>query len=382
MSAAAGVVAAVRGSLVWPVLRKEFLQMRRDRVTLAMMVNIPLLWMLLFGWAIRTEVRHVPLLVVDASRTAQSRALVDALTASGSFRVVGTATSRDEVARRIAAGEAGAALFVPPEYARDAKRGRPARAQVVVDAADPLASAAALSGAQLAAQAAEAELLRAAGRRPPAAPLDLRVRPWYNPGLRSAVFVVPGIIGLVLSLTLITFTSIAVVRERERGTLEQLVVTPVTRRALMLGKLLPYVLVGYGQMTLVLLAGVLAFDVPVRGSVLALYVASAPYIVAMLAIGLVISTLARTQMQAMQLSVFWLLPNILLSGFLFPREAMPDAARWLGALLPLTHFLRITRGILLRGAGLALHAREVAALCALAAVLLAVSVLRFRRTAE
>ena len=354
--------------------------MRRDRVTLAMMVALPLLWMLLFGWAIRTEVRRLPMLVLDASRTAQSRALVEALAASGSFRVVGTVASREEIARRIEAGEAAAALVVSPDYARDVKRGRPARAQVIVDAADPLASAAALAGAQLAAAAAAAELARAAGRAPPAAVLDLRVRPWYNPGLRSAVFVVPGIVGLVLTLTLITFTSMAIVRERERGTLEQLVVTPISRTALMLGKLLPYVLVGYGQMTLVLLAGVLVFGVPVRGSLAALYLASAPFLVAMLALGLLISSVARTQMQAMQLSVFWLLPNILLSGFLFPREAMPDAARWLGALLPLTHFLRVVRGILLRGVGLDALWRETAILVAFAVGLVAVSIARFRRT--
>ena len=181
--------------------------------------------------------------------------------------------------------------------------------------------------------------------------LRVLVRPWFNPMLRSAVYIVPGIIGVLLSMTLIIIMSIAVVRERERGTLEQLIVTPISRTALMLGKIVPFIVVGYVQVSVILLLGRLVFDVPLRGSLPLLYLAALPFIFASLSIGLLISTLVRTQAQAMQLGFLFLLPNILLSGFMFPREAMPEPAQWLGAALPLTWFLEILRGILLRAAG-------------------------------
>lgn len=359
------------------MVRKEFIQMRRDRLTLGMMVGLPALQLLLFGYAIRTDVRNLPTAVLDESRTAESRALVTVLENTGSFRVIGEVGSRRELDREIARGSAKAAIVIPPDYARRLKRGDGAQAQVIVDAADPLASQSAMSGAALAGAAYSSGLVRGAK-----APLDVRVRPRYNPGLRSEAYIVPGIIGVLLSITMLVITSMAVVRERERGTLEQLIVTPLGKGALMLGKVLPFVLVGYVQMTVILLLGKLVFDVPIRGSVPLLYLIVSSFIMANLGIGLFISTLARSQAQAMQMAFFVMLPNILLSGFMFPREAMPLFAQWIGLILPLTYFLEILRGILLKDVGLAVLWPETLVLTLFAAALLILSAYRFSKTLE
>ena len=373
------VVLRIRSSPLWPMLWKEFIQMRRDRLTLAMMIGVPTIQILLFGFAIRTEVRHLPTVVLDEARTSESRALVQAMANTRNFDMVGDVADRDAIRRAIERGEARAAVIIPPDFTRQIKRRRTATAQVIVDAADPLASSAAIAAASLAGVSLTASLTRAGGAEPI---LDVRIRPWYNPALESAVFIVPGISGVLLTLTLLLFTSMAVVRERERGTLEQLIVTPISRSALMLGKLLPFVLVGYVQMTVVLILGTLVFDVPVRGSLLLLYAMSFVFIVASLALGLFVSTLAKTQTQAMQMSFLVIMPTILLSGFMFPREAMPVAAQWLGDIFPITFFLRILRAILLKGAGFDAVWRDAAALGVFAVVLVSFSALRFRKTLD
>jgi ABC-2 type transport system permease protein len=376
-----GILGGVRSWTLWPMLWKEFVQMRRDRLTLAMMLGIPVVQLILFGFAIRTEVRNLPTVVLDESRTSESRALVSAMEQTQSFRITHDVASRDEMRAVIERGDARAAIVVPPDFATDVKRRRTATAQVIVDAADPLASSAAISGASLGGLVRSQEMARARGG-PSAAPIDVRVRPWYNPALRSAVYIVPGVIGMLLSLTLLLIMSMAIVRERERGTLEQLSVTPIGKTSLMLGKILPFVVVGYVQMTNVLLLGWLLFDVPMRGSVLLLYTVTAAFIVANLGLGMLVSTVTRTQVQAMQAGFFFLLPSILLSGFMFPREAMPAFARWLGLLLPLTYYLEILRGIMLRGTGIAAIWPETLALVVMATGLVALSVRRFRKTVE
>ena len=370
----------VRFSRFWPMLRKEFIQMRRDRLTFVMMTGLPALQLVLFGYAIQTDVRHLKTVVLDESRTAESRALVQVLTNTGNFDVIGSVPDREAIRRAIELGEASAALVIPPGYARDIMRGRTATAQMIVDAADPQSSAAAISGAQLAAQVRATQIVSQRLSLP--LPLDMRVRPWYNPAQRSAVFIVPGVIGILLTITMTLITGIAVVRERERGTLEQLVVTPIGKTSLMLGKLVPFVLVGYVQMTVVLGLGTLIFGMPVRGSVALLYLLSVPFIFASLGVGLLISTFARSQAQAMQLAFFFMLPNILLSGYIFPRMAMPRPAQWIGLALPLTYYLKVLRGILLKDVGLAELWRPTLAMTALAAALLTVSVRRFTKTIE
>jgi len=363
----------------WAMLRKEFIQMRRDRASLAMMIGIPAIQLSLFGYAIQTEVRHLPMVVLDESNTPESRSLVQAMLNTGNFDWAGSVRDRSELAAAIGRGDARAGIVIPPEFQRELKRGRSAPAQMLIDAADPLASASAISGAGL----AGAERFRAlAAERGVSGAIDIRVRPLYNPALRSAVYIVPGIIGVLLSMTMVVIASIAIVRERERGTLEQLVVTPIGKTSLMLGKIVPFLLVGFVQISIILLLGRLLFHVPVRGSVALLYAVALPFIMASLAIGLFLSTLVKTQAQAMQMGFLFLLPNILLSGFMFPREAMPPVAQWIGAALPLTYFLHVLRDILLRGTGLESFWKETLTLVGFSVVLIGLSVTRFHKTVE
>jgi len=365
----------------WPMFRKEFIQMRRDRLTLGIMVGIPVVQLLMFGYAIQMDVRDIPTVVLDQSRTPESREIVAAFQNTGNFRIVAHVDGRRALDAAIARGAAQAGIVVPADYPRDLARGRTATVQVIMDASDPLSSQAALAAAAGVAQMRNLAILSAAAGRT-TLPLEARVRPRYNPGLRSAVYIVPGLVGVILTLTLVLVTAMAIVRERERGTLEQLIVTPITKTELMLGKIAPYVGVGLVQMTTVLVVGRFVFDVPLTGNVLLLYGVALIFVVASLALGLLVSTLVRTQQQAMQVSFFFVLPNILLSGFMFPRAAMPEAFQWLGALLPLTHFLKVLRGILLRGVGLEALWREVAVLSGFAVVMIVASVRRFHKTLD
>lgn len=366
------------------MIRKEFVQMRRDPATLRLMLAVPVMQLLIFGFAIRTDVRNLPTTVVDQSRTAQSRALMQRLTATGNFVMGEPAASYADALERIATGQARAAFVIPPSYASDLKRGRTTAVQVLVDASDPTASQSAIAAAQMVGQRLNLETLQsragAAARLQMA--VDMRVRPLYNPALKSAVFIVPGIIGMILSNILIIITALSLVREREMGTLEQLIVTPLARAEIMIGKIAPYVLVGYVQMTTVLIAGHVVFHVPVRGPLLELYAATFLFITANLGMGLFVSTLGRTQAHVTQSAFLLLLPNVLLSGFMFPREAMPDLARWAGALLPLTHYLQLIRGIVLKGVGLREVWPQTLALLGFAIAFFAFSTMRFRKTLE
>jgi len=366
-------------SPLWPMLRKEFIQMRRDRGSLGMMIGIPAIQLIMFGYAIQTEVRHLPTVVLDQSQSPESRRLVQTMLNTGNFDLERSVRNREEMATLIERGDASAAIVIPPEFQRDVKRGRTAEAQIIVDAADPLSSSAAISGASLAGAIRSQALAARAGAT---AAIQVRVRPWYNPTSRSAVYIVPGIIGVLLSVTMIVIASIALVRERERGTLEQLVVTPIGKTSLMLGKILPFLLVGYVQITVILFLGRLLFHVPIQGSIATLYLIALPFVVACLGIGLFISTVVSTQAQAMQLGFLFLLPNILLSGFMFPRAAMPEPAQWIGAALPLTYFLKVMRGILLKGVGWDGLWREAAVLAGFAVGLIGLSVVRFRKSVE
>ena len=355
--------------------------MRRDRLTLGIMVGIPVIQLLLFGYAIQTDVRHIPTVVLDESRTPASRDLIQAFENTGSFRIVDHVDGRRALDAAIARGDAQAGIVVPADYPRDLTRGTTATVQVIVDASDPLSSQAALAAAAGLAQVRNLAILSAAAGRA-SLPLEARVRPRYNPGLRSPNYIVPGLVGVILTITMVLITAMAIVRERERGTLEQLIVTPITKTELMLGKIAPYVGVGMVQMTAVLVLGRFVFDVPLTGSVLLLYAVALVFVVASLSLGLFISTLVRTQQQAMQVSFFFVLPNILLSGFMFPRAAMPEPAQWLGLALPLTYFLDILRGILLKGVGFEALWPELLALVGFAVLIVTLSVRRFHKTLE
>ncbi len=370
----------IRTWTAWPMLWKEFLQLRRDRITFGMMTGLPAVQLLLFGYAIQTDVRKLPTVVVDDSRTSESRALIQVLENTDNFKVVARVPDRLVAKRWIETGAARVALVIPPEYQRNIRGGHTGVAQLLIDAADPQSSGAAISGAQLAAAARSQQLL--AARIAVRPPVELRVRPWYNPAQKSAVFIVPGIVGILLTITMTLITSTAIVRERERGTLEQLIVTPIGKASLMLGKLVPFVLVGYVQMTVVLVLGVVFFKIPIAGSLLLLYALSLVFIVASLGVGLLISTVAKSQVQAMQLSFFFMLPNILLSGYIFPRAAMPLPAQYFGLALPLTYFLDILRGVLLKGVGVGDLWRQLLALSVAAVLLFTVSVRRFSKTLD
>jgi ABC-2 type transport system permease protein len=359
---------------------KELLQLRRDRLTLAMMVALPLVQLMLFGYAINTDVRHMPTVVFDQDRSAASRSLVARLEATGFYDIAGHVHSHDDIARAMRSGTARVALVIPARYGASIRSGRPTRVQLIVDGSDPQTVASATNtAAGLVATDATQLLVARMGSSVTLEPIGIETNVWYNPEIRTAVYVVPGIVGVILTMTMVMLTSMAIVRERERGTLEQLIVSPVRRIELIGGKIFPYVAMGYVQMALILGAGAVIFDVPIRGSLALLFALAFLFIAANLALGLVFSTMAQTQQQAMQMSFFFLLPNILLSGFMFPFEAMPRPAQWLSTAFPLTHFLRIVRGIVLRGGSYPDVRHEVVWLTGILCALLVVATLRFRK---
>ncbi len=366
------------------LLVKEFIQMGRDRLTLAIMGLLPVIQLLIFGFAINTEVKHLSTAVFDQSLSAESRELVRSFRATGYFDIVRGAGSLEEMNALVQGGQVKVGIAIPPDYQERLRSGRQATVQVIVDASDSMSAGSALSTAQMVGLIKSQEILLrrlSPGRPGPVElPVDIRIRPWYNPDMVSSHYMVPGILGVVLTMTMMMITSMAIVRERERGTLEQLIVTPMKTWELMVGKILPYVVVGYVQLTLGILIGVAVFRVPVKGSLLLLYLLASLHILASLAWGLLISSIARTQMQAMQMSFFGLLPSILLSGFMFPREAMPLFFRVISNILPVTFFLQISRGILLKGVGLAILWYQVVALSGLLVLFLGVSLLKFRKT--
>jgi len=366
------------------MVKKEFVQMRRDPATLRLMLVVPVMQLLIFGYAIRTDVRHLPMVVFDQSHTQQSRAFVQSLIATDDFVVQREVHSYAEAIAAVDAGRARSAVILPPDFARRLKRGSTAPVQVLVDASDPTASQSAIAAAQMVGQRWNIALVAARTGVDLATrlPVDVRVRPLYNPALANVMFVVPGLVGIILSNILIIITALAIVRERESGTLEQLIVTPLARWEIMLGKIAPYVLVGYVQMTTVLLVGHFLFHVPVRGPLLALYATTFLFIVANLGLGLFISTLGRTQTQVTQTAFLFLLPNVLLAGFMFPREAMPVAARAFGWLLPLTFYLQLVRGIILKGNGLTQVWPQALALAVFALAFFTFATRRFSKTLE
>lgn len=357
------------------IIRKEFVQMRRDRLTLAMMLMMPLVQLMVFGFAINTDVKRVPMAVLDHSNSPESRRLVQAFTNSDYFVVKAWPNDMEEISRLIDRGTLKVGLIIDPEYATDLRAGRPAQAQVVVDASDPITASSTLSNSQGIASSVGLPIVLK-GRE---FPLKIEVRGWFNPDLVTANYIVPGLVGVILAMTMMMITAMAIVKERETGTLEQLITTPVKSWELMIGKIVPYMVVGYVQVTIALLVGMYVFRVPVRGSLFLLYALTLLYIGCYLGIGLVISTIARTQQQALQMSFFIFLPTILLSGFMFPRAGMPIVVQYLTLIIPLTYFLEILRGIVLKGVGLEALWGWVLPMAALMTFILSVAILRFKK---
>ncbi|MCL6447892.1 MAG: ABC transporter permease [Armatimonadetes bacterium] len=364
---------------VLAILKKEILQMKRDRLTLAMVFMLPLVQLLLFGYAIQTEVKHIPTAVFDQSLSFESRDLLEAFSASGYFDIVYAARGYDDLTKMIDSGKVKAGIVFPPDFAEKLKRGETAPVQVLVDASDSMVSNSAIATANSIGLLKSQKIIMQK-TRVQNAPYDIRVRPWYNPDGITAYYMVPAILGIIVTMTMVIMTSMAIVRERERGTLEQLLVTPVRPSELMIGKIIPYIALGYIEITVALLVGVMIFQVPIKGSLLELYLLTLFFITASLGLGILISNVARTQMQAMQMSFFIMLPSILLSGFMFPREAMPKIIYYLGDLIPVTFYLTIIRGIMLKGIGFACMIPQVTALLLFSVVLITISILKFKKT--
>ncbi len=353
------------------VTRKEFRQLRRDRLSLGMIVGIPLLQVLLFGYAINQDVRHLPAAVADLAGTQRARALIADAQASQVVDVVATARTATGLEALLRRGLVEVGLLIPADFEQRVARGDRPAAQLLVNGSDPVVLQSVRGLLDL-----PVEHFAPAPPRPAPA---FELRAYYNPERRSAVQIVPGLIGVILTMTMVLFTAVAIVRERERGNLELLITTPVRTIELMVGKIAPYVVIGLVQVSLILLLAAFLFEVPIRGPLPALYAGALVFIAASLTVGLVFSTAAQTQFQAMQMTFFFFLPSILLSGFMFPFEGMPRFARWIGEVIPLTHFVRIVRGIVLRGADLGDVRGELWPLALFCAVTLTVAVTRFRK---
>jgi ABC-2 type transport system permease protein len=352
------------------VAAKEVRQLSRDRITIGLIVGLPAIQLLLFGYAINFDVRGVSTAVLDQSRTSLSRRLVGDLGATQVLGTIQQAGTERELRELMQKGDANVAIFIPPDLDRRIADGRRPALQIVVDGSQPGLE-------NVAAGLAAMPLLKRAGT--PAAVRPVEILTAYNPEKRTAVQIVPALCGVILTMTMMVFTSTAVVRERERGNLELLITTPVSTAELMAGKLLPYVGIGLIQTTLILVLGYWLFGVAVEGSLLDLYVGALLFIAASLSIGLLISTVAQTQFQAIQMSLVAMLPSILMSGFMFPFEGMPKAAQWIAQVLPLTHFNEIIRGVVLRGAALTDMRPELLKLLVILAVMLTLAMARFHK---
>ncbi len=368
----------------WAVLTKEFVQMRRDRLTFAMMVGVPIMQLILFGFAINSDPKALPTALLTADNSIYARTLVRAIENSGYFRVVQHLTSEAEADRALAVGTVQFVVTIPEDFARKLERGERPVLLVEADATDPAATSNALAALltinQTALNRDLAGSLQNLQYQPPA--FEVRVQRRYNPEGITQYNIVPGLLGVVLTMTMVMMTSLAVTRERERGTMENLLATPVRPVEVMVGKIIPYIIVGYIQVTVILLAARLLFAVPMLGSLALLSLVLILFIAANLAIGYTFSTLAKNQMQAMQMTFFFFLPSMLLSGFMFPFRGMPLWAQWLGEALPLTHFLRIVRGILLKGNGVVEIAPNLWPIALFLLIAGTIALTRFRETLD
>jgi len=365
------------------VLRKEFLQLKRDHLTLAMLVAIPLVQLILFGYAINGDPKHLPTVVAALDNSPMSRTLVRAIENTGDFDVTEVA-SEAEAEQRLSHGQAQFAVVIPSDFSRKLVRGERPLVGIYGDASDPSTSGGAVSALnQLASSALNIELRGPlAHLRPQGSPFEFRIHKRYNPEGITAYNVVPGLMGIILVMTLVMMTAMAMTRERERGTLENLLATPVKPLEVMIGKILPYVLIGYLQVLMIYAAARVLFDVPMFGSRLLLTAGVLVFIVATLVVGFLFSTIARTQLQALQMTIFYLLPNIMITGFMFPYRGMPQWAQWLAEMLPCTHFLRIVRGVMLKGSTLAEVGQQFWPMLLFIGVVGALAIARYQQTLD
>ena len=363
---------------------KEFIQMRRDRLTFAMMVAIPVMQLTLFGYAINSDPRHLPTAVLSHDNSAFSRAIVAGLQTSTYFRVVAIVPDDETAERMLARGEVQFVVEIPPGFGRRVMRGDRPALLVIADATDPSATGNAVGALNPILDGALAPLLTGslADLAPRPGAVELRIHRRYNPEAITSLNIVPGLIGTILTMTMIIMTALAMTRERERGTMENLLAMPVRPVEVMIGKLAPFVLVGGIQVGVILVAARLLFAVPMEGNALVLMAGLLVFIVANLTVGFLFSTIARNQLQAMQMSFFFFLPSILMSGFMFPFRGMPGWAQVIGEALPLTHFLRIVRGVMLKGSGMADVWSDIWPILAFLGAVSAIAMARYRQTLD
>jgi ABC-2 type transport system permease protein len=368
----------------WAMVVKEFVQMRRDRVTFAMMIGIPLMQLILFGFAINSNPQNLPLAVLSNDDSEFSRTLVTAMQNSLYYRVTNVISHESEARKLLNRGEVLFVLTIPQDFGRLLARGDRPTVLVEADASDPSATGFALGSLDtLFSQSLNRDLLGPLlSLRAQPGPVDLRIHRLFNPEIQTKYNIVPGLMGVVLTMTMVIITALAITRERERGTMENLLCTPVRPFEVMIGKIVPYIVVGYIQMLLIIVAAKVIFEVPILGSLPLLLAVSILFIAANLAVGITFSTVAQNQLQAMQMAFFFFLPSILLSGFMFPFQGMPQWAQWLGSVLPLTHYLRIVRGIVLKGNGFSDIAPELWPMAAFLLVMMVVAVKRYRQTVD
>ena len=366
------------------IVGKEFIQLKRDRLTFGMIVGIPIIQLVLFGFAINSDPKRLPTMLLDADRSEFSRSIVSALANSNYFAFIGVASGEDEADRALATGRTQFVVSIPTGFARALMRGERPEVLVEADATDPTATqnaVAALNGVAQSALARDLTGPLAALAAKPGA-FTMVVHPRYNPEAVTQYNIVPGLMGVILTMTMVLMTGLAITREQERGTMENLLSTPATALEVMTGKIVPYVMIGLTQVTLVLILAKLIFNVPMHGNLAVLYLAVLLFIAANLTLGLTFSSIARNQLQAMQMTFFFFLPSILLSGFMFPFRGMPGWAQAIGEALPLTHFLRIVRGVLLKGNGVADVLSETWPLVTFMIVVLLIGLRTFKSTLD
>ena len=364
----------------WAVLIKEFIQLQRDRVSFGMIVMIPLMQLLLFGYAINTTPRNLPTAVLLQERSDVGRSILAAFANTGYFRVTELPATEAELDRLLASGKVLFGVEIPANFERALRRGEVPSMLVIADATDPVAAGSALGALNRVVQAALAHDYAIPDAGAPA--FEIRTHARYNPAGKTELNIVPGLVGTILTMTMLIFTALSVTREIERGTMENLLAMPITPIEIMLGKILPYVVVGFVQAAMIIGVGIVLFHVPVLGSLFVLAGLSTLFIATNLSIGYTFSTVAQNQLQAMQMSIMFFLPNILLSGFMFPFAGMPVWAQWVGEMLPLTHYLRIVRSIMLKGATLSDLHYDALAMAGLMLVAMTIAVTRFRRTLD
>jgi ABC-2 type transport system permease protein len=378
------------GIRIFSIIRKEFIQITRDRRTLIFTLLMPLIQMVLLGYAANSDVKNVPLAVLDQSHTVQSRALLDAFRSTGYFVINYEVTNEQDLARLIDEGQAKTGLIIPPDYGQKVARGQSVSVAFIIDGTDSSISAGALAAARLIGQTQSAEMqvqrlsrqTSASASMSAASGIDVRTQVWYNPDMVTAFIMVPAMIGLILQNVTSTLSASAIVRERENGTIEQLIVTPVRAWELIVGKLFPYTFIAFFDVLEILILGTLWFHVPIRGSIGLLLALTALFLITSLSLGLLISTAARTQREAQTLGMIIQLPSMFLSGFFFPIAAMPPVLQALSVLVPLRYFMIIIKAIVLKGAGLQLLMPEVWPLIVFALVTMVLAVSRFRKRLE